>query len=962
MHPVPPEPIPLRLFPALADAVCSALTRVYASTMGDGSSRHAALTVELHEWLEDLWGGMTSRVVLLAVPPGWGRSTILDQLAAAADADDVPVTLISRIHGRELPDGVGVQASILCDELAHMKEPHLAAELLGLDRLEGVTQLGLGVGGLFVSGLGAAVGFLVAGLAIGAAGKVWDDSPAGQDGALARAARAVAATSTEVSVLVVIDDADSLDEGVALTLIENLAARRNGHLLVIAAVNPGGSLQRELVSRARQGITEGLVRVADTDSDMGFAARADLARELCPGLPGSIARRIGGMTSTFADVFVLGSSPRLAEALDEGASDADLLELVRTVATARLQRPAPSPEAVVTAWAGGLLHSRQAEKALAAIGQPRAAEGDPDVLRHTGLERVADPASPRLAPEATLSSRDRAAMAVVLAEEALKIAADPQSGLAEQMAAAQATHHVRGDLADRSSLLAVQRHLTAALEELGETAAALEVVAAALRELPDGASLADRDWLQAAALRLSSCTFGAIPPEAAALIDEAVAHGSALGLEARVWATAELLRDSSQREAALTLTDQVATVLDEHASALGSAADRWRLLLAFRAGGAGYPDISTRLLAPLVTCGDNDREEVAQAVLRACAGPAADIRLQNIILEAEFSALPLASVDDRCRLHHVLALNYYTLGEYNRARTNGQHELALLALIPSSSPRQIFTIRGNVATWTGECGDTEGALRLYRELLPDMERVLGHSDPDTVTARGNYAGLVGKSGDAEGALRLYRELLPDMARVLGPYRRDTLTARNNYAGLVGECGDAEGALRLYRELLPDMARTLGLNDPDTLSVRGNVANWTGQCGDADGALRLYQELLRDREQLLGRDHPDILIARGNLASWIGQGGDADEALRLLLELLPEIRRVLGPAHPHTLTTLGNLAGWTGVCGDAQGAVRLYRQCLRDREQVLGREHPDTLATRNNVEYWTRMAKQAGRRR
>jgi hypothetical protein len=56
------------------------------------------------------------------------------------------------------------------------------------------------------------VGFLVAGIAVSAAGKVWDDSPAGQEGALARTARAVAETSTQVPVVVLLDDADCLDE------------------------------------------------------------------------------------------------------------------------------------------------------------------------------------------------------------------------------------------------------------------------------------------------------------------------------------------------------------------------------------------------------------------------------------------------------------------------------------------------------------------------------------------------------------------------------------------------------------------------------------------------------------------------------------------------------------------------------------------------------------------------------
>ncbi len=89
------------------------------------------------------------------------------------------------------------------------------AELLGLDVAAGRLQLGLGVGGLFVSGLAAAASVLIASLAVTAAGKAWDGSPAGEEGAVARAARAVAAVPVSVPVVVIIDDADRLDPGLA---------------------------------------------------------------------------------------------------------------------------------------------------------------------------------------------------------------------------------------------------------------------------------------------------------------------------------------------------------------------------------------------------------------------------------------------------------------------------------------------------------------------------------------------------------------------------------------------------------------------------------------------------------------------------------------------------------------------------------------------------------------------------
>ena len=335
-----------------------------------------------------------------------------------------------------------------------------------------------------------------------------------------------------------------------MTLIENLAARHDGHVLVVAAVDPGSGLEQALVSRARQGITEGLVQVADADPDMGYESRADLVRELCPQLPDAAVRRIGRATATFAEVFAVASAPRLtAITVDQDQDEARLLAVTDEIISARLRRPDPSPEAVIIAWAGGLLHARQAARALGVLGLPQAADDDPDVLRQEDLERVTDPASPRLAGQVTvLAVRDRQAMAAGLLAEALRITADPGRGLVEQMAAAQAAHQVR---ADRSALPGIQRDLAAALEALGEPAAALDVAIAALDDWPPGGSAGDRDWLAAAVLRLAALGHApAQPPLVAQLIAEAAAAGAGLGLEARIWAAIELLSPGGQRAAA----------------------------------------------------------------------------------------------------------------------------------------------------------------------------------------------------------------------------------------------------------------------------------------------------------------------------------------------------------------------------------------------------------------------------
>jgi hypothetical protein len=95
-------------------------------------------------------------------------------------------------------------------------------------------------------------------------------------------------------------------------------------------------------------------------------------------------------------------------------------------------------------------------------------------------------------------------MAAAVLDEALRITADPAQSAVDAAAATLAAHRVRGDLADQTRLPGVQRHLVAALETLGDSAAALEIASIALGDLPPGVPGEDRDWLAGAVLRLSA--------------------------------------------------------------------------------------------------------------------------------------------------------------------------------------------------------------------------------------------------------------------------------------------------------------------------------------------------------------------------------------------------------------------------------------------------------------------------
>jgi hypothetical protein len=137
------------------------------------------------------------------------------------------------------------------------------------------------------------------------------------------------------------------------------------------------------------------------------------------------------------------------------------------------------------------------------------------------------------------------------------------------------------------------------------------------------------------------------------------------------------------------------------------------------------------------------------------------------------------------------------------------------------------------------------------------------TDPRTLVARREAAKQVGASGDAAEALRQYRDLLANMERVFGTDHIETLTTRQNIAYWTGETGQIGDALDIARALLPDMQRVLGRDHQHTLRIRNDIALWT-MVSDTRTALGLLNALLPDVERVLGSQHPHTDATRRSI--------------------------------------------------------------------------------------------------
>jgi tetratricopeptide (TPR) repeat protein len=240
----------------------------------------------------------------------------------------------------------------------------------------------------------------------------------------------------------------------------------------------------------------------------------------------------------------------------------------------------------------------------------------------------------------------------------------------------------------------------------------------------------------------------------------------------------------------------------------------------------------------------------------------------------------------------------------------------------------------------------------WRALLPHIEALVEHTDPDTATTaailNATALFLEDQGLDTLAIAYLHRALAHD-ERVLGPDHPDTLTTRSNLGTAYESAGRITEAIRLHERTLIDRERVLGPDHPDTLTTRHVLAlDYRHSVGRLDEAIPLHERALIDRERVLGPDHTHTMITRSNLGTAYEAAGRIDEAIPLHERALADRERVLGPDHPYTVHSRNNLARAYRSGGRIDEAVPLYERTLADCERFFGPNHTHTLTTRNNL--------------
>lgn len=278
----------------------------------------------------------------------------------------------------------------------------------------------------------------------------------------------------------------------------------------------------------------------------------------------------------------------------------------------------------------------------------------------------------------------------------------------------------------------------------------------------------------------------------------------------------------------------------------------------------------------------------------------------------------------------------------------GQHDRAIeqLAQVVVDSTSRFgsddpltWEARSRFGRAIAKVGRTEEAIRTLDDVLSDQERVLGSKDLTTLATQTYLTDLL----DPDRSIQMLEEIGRDTARVLGAGHRRTFSTRARLASKIQEAGRADDAKLLLDRLVADQEIGLGADDPDTLSTRFSRALLEAAAGEGDQAVRMFEDLLADHVRVLGADHPDTLVVRSALGDALSEIGRWEDAARMFEELLPDMTAAW-PDRVETLELRANLAAAYAHLGQASRAIEVYEEVVPAQERILGADHVATFAT------------------
>jgi tetratricopeptide (TPR) repeat protein len=160
-------------------------------------------------------------------------------------------------------------------------------------------------------------------------------------------------------------------------------------------------------------------------------------------------------------------------------------------------------------------------------------------------------------------------------------------------------------------------------------------------------------------------------------------------------------------------------------------------------------------------------------------------------------------------------------------------------------------------SWTQFAHHNElSALASAAQALAILEAAEGRQDVPSAAFLYFQSVNARRQGDKATAMKLSRELLATLQRLLGVEHPLSAMLMGDMAGLAHEMGDQAEAERLIRHAL-DIGRKLPGGHPLMVEALRKLADAVRDRGELEEAEKLYQEALERGLRLLGPEHPHV---------------------------------------------------------------------------------------------------------
>ena len=692
---------------------------------------HEDVGEELIEWFDDVAGArggpsVGARCLVLPVPAGWGRTSVLTQFVKQVNALAGPSVFAGVLDCAGAPDGLLLQASWLTTVLKDAKSTNPVSSLVGAETPRELFNRGVGLGDALglLGGRSASIAAFVVSLGIDVLGyREQSDDSRGLTEVGRFAFRVARFSAQQFPVVLAIDNAEALDSRLLDRFVTNLLEPLSSHVLVVATCDASHENYRALLRSGRFGTASSRIHRVDVDGSMNSDRRYALIESETTGWASEAVEQLTERTTTFGQIFKV----LAARGANGVVQSSEPVAMVDRLIDATLPRQLASTRSAIVGWGGGMLHQAALQRISDSLGLVEESETWDTVLSgrvvrlaHTKLSGAVSLA------DVLLSSAERRRISDLLVEVAAQLVLSINDPL-EVNALLQPIWILadRGELPITLSTAGLLSVLARIRYTLGDSSYARRVA-----EHVASWSVSNSRPIEADLLRLLDETGSDSASDQPA--------DSIVGLEARIVYVAALLRAPGRHAQAVAATGDLLEELDSIAES--AVIDEWRLLLAHRLILSGQSAIAARAAGPLLGRAQDDVYRQRAELVMYSAGESGELLLIRAAFQERYEQLADDATIDQC--HEVIdALTDIAsrLGDWRSALDFATQLLSLHQTLLSADHPDVLSTRSHIAFCTGQCGDTHEALRLFTELLPDRIRVLHADHPDVLTTRNNIA-------------------------------------------------------------------------------------------------------------------------------------------------------------------------------------------------------------------------------